>query len=440
MIMDFDYSKAIENLEKRFNFEKKESKDFSFFKLDRSFQLMKLLDNPHKSNALTIHVAGTNGKGSVSSLLSSVLSLKHKVGLYTSPHLNDYTERIKINKKDISMKEFANIYFQIEKQISVYEKNFNTQFSFFEILTAISFIYFKKNSADINIIETGIGGTFDTTNVLNSDIQVITPISYDHQNVLGNTIKLIAENKAGIIKKNSVVITANQISEALEIIKEKSKKENSKLIPLNYSINVKPFLKNNKMNSVIYLNDEEYEISTYSIGEYYLDNIALSIQTLHHLNKFKVDKIDVENGIKENFWPCRGNLKKFKDRNFFIDGAHNEDGFKKLETTINEFFGKKFILIFGLNKNHDINSSIKFIKKFKCKTIISESGHPKSEKVTYIEKKFKYNNINYIKSNDMEDALNISLKESKEDETIISAGSLFISAEINKIIENEQRK
>ena len=438
--MDFDYSKAIKSLEKRFNFEKKESINFSFFKLDRSFQLMKLLDSPHKSDALTIHIAGTNGKGSVSSLLSSILSLKYKVGLYTSPHLNDYTERIKINKKDIPMEEFADIYFQIEKKISDYEKKISKQFSFFEILTAISFIYFKKNSVNINVIETGIGGTFDTTNVLASDIQVITPISYDHQNVLGNTIKLISENKAGIIKKNSVVITAHQENEAFEIIKEKAKKEKSKLISLNYSIDAKPSVKGNKMNSVIGINNEKYAVSTRSIGKYYLDNIALSIQTLNHLNKYNVNKVDIENGIKENFWPCRGNLEKHKDRIFFIDGAHNEEGFRKLKSTINEFFDKKFIFIFGLNKNHDIGDAIKFIKEFKCKTIISESNHPKSEKIEYIEKKFKYNNINYIKSNTMKDALNISLRESKDNEIIVSAGSLFISAEIKKLIENEQRK
>ena len=107
---DFDYSKTIKNLEKRFNFEKKESVKFSFFKLERSFKLMELLGNPHESNAFTIHIAGTNGKGSVSSLLSSILSLKYKVGLYTSPHLYDYTERIKINKKNIPKKDFVDIY------------------------------------------------------------------------------------------------------------------------------------------------------------------------------------------------------------------------------------------------------------------------------------------------------------------------------------------
>ena len=130
---DFDYSKTIKNLEKRFNFEKKEDIKFSFFKLERSFKLMELLGNPHKSNAFTIHIAGTNGKGSVSSLLSSILSLRYKVGLYTSPHLHDYTERIKINKKNIPKKDFVSIYRDVEKNIINYERELDIQFSFFEM-------------------------------------------------------------------------------------------------------------------------------------------------------------------------------------------------------------------------------------------------------------------------------------------------------------------
>ena len=436
---DFDYSKTIKNLEKRFNFEKKESVKFSFFKLERSFKLMELLGNPHESNAFTIHIAGTNGKGSVSSLLSSILSLKYKVGLYTSPHLYDYTERIKINKKNIPKKNFIDIYNEVEKMITNYEKESGIQFSFFEILTAISFIYFKKNDVDVNIIETGLGGTLDTTNVLNSDVQVITPISYDHQNVLGNDIESIAKNKAGIIKKGSTVIISKQIEKAFQVIKNESIKNKSKLISSGYVLKTKPYLKNYRMNSVIEIENTEYRISSNSIGGYYLDNAALSIQTINQIKKFKFSKSEIETGIENNYWPCRGNIKKYQKRIFYIDGAHNEDGFKKLDSSIDEFLKKDFIFIFGLNKNHSIDSAINFIKKYNCKTIISRSSHPKSERIEYIEKKLEYNDINYIKSGNTKEALNISLKESKINEMIVTAGSLFVSSEISKLIDNEQK-
>lgn len=437
MNLDFEYQKVINNLEKRFNFEKKEDSNFDFFKLDRSLKLMDLLESPNESNALNIHIAGTNGKGSVSSLLSSVLSLKYKVGLYSSPHLYNYTERIKINKKNISKKDFIHIYNFIEKKILEYEKMSGKTFSFFEVLTAMSFIYFKKNKVDINVIETGIGGTYDTTNVIKSDIQVITPISYDHQNVLGGTIKSISENKAGIIKENSTVITSKQIGEALEIIRKKSAEKKSKLIELNYSIKSKLSIKDFRMNTLIEINGNEYKISSNSVGRHYIDNVALAINTLNYIDKFELTKFQIEKGIKNNEWPCRGNIKKFKDRIFFIDGAHNESGFKKLELSIEEFLDKNFILIFGLNKNHDINPVINLIKRFKCKTIISQSSHPKSENIENIEKKLKYNRIDYIKSENSKEALDISLEESKINETIIAAGSIFIAAEISKLINND---
>ena len=437
MNLDFEYQKVINSLEQRFNFEKKEDSKFDFFKLDRSLKLMDLIESPNKSNALTIHIAGTNGKGSVSSLLSSVLSLNYKVGLYSSPHLYNYTERIKINNENISKKDFTYLYNFIEKKILEYEKISGKTFSFFEVLTAMSFIYFKENKVDINVIETGIGGTYDTTNVIKSDIQVITPISYDHQNVLGDTIELISENKAGIIKENSIVIASKQLSEALEIIKKKSSEKKSKLIELNYSLKSKPSIKDFRMNALIEINGNEYNISSKSVGRHYIDNVALAINTLNHIDRFEVTKYQIEKGIRNNVWPCRGNIKKFKDRIFFIDGAHNESGFNRLESSIEEFLDKNFILIFGLNKNHDINPVINLIKKFKCKTIISRSSHPKSENVKNIEKKLKYNRIDYIKSENSKEALNISLKESKINETIITAGSIFVAAEISELINND---
>ena len=325
----------------------------------------------------------------------------------------------------------------VQWKIINYERKQDAQFSFFEILTAISFIYFKKNDVDVNIIETGLGGTLDTTNVIKSDIQVITPISYDHQNVLGDDIESIAKNKAGIIENKSTVIISRQIEEAFQIIKDESVKKKSKLISSNYSLKSKPYIKNNKMNSIMGIKNVNYEISTSSIGNYYFDNVALSIQTICQIRKFKISKSEIESGIKNNYWPCRGNIKKYQERIFFIDGAHNEDGFKKLDSIVCDFLKKDFIFIFGLNKNHSVSSAINFIKKYKCKTIISKSNHPKSERIEYIEKKLQYNDINYIKSNNTKEALNISLRESKASEIIVTAGSLFVSSEISKLIDNE---
>ena len=191
------------------------------------------------------------------------------------------------------------------------------------------------------------------------------------------------------------------------------------------------------MNSLIEIDKNEYNISSDSVGGHYIDNIALAISTLNNINGLKITKYQIEKGIRDNSWPCRGNIKKFKDRVFFIDGAHNESGFNKLELSIEEFLNKNFTLIFGININHDIYPVINLIKKFKCKIIISKSAHPKSENIENIEKKLKYNKIDYIKSKNSEEALNIFLEGSKKDETVVVAGSIFIAAEISKLIKNE---
>jgi dihydrofolate synthase/folylpolyglutamate synthase len=207
---NLNYSDSLNELEKRFNFEKEEKPKFPFFKLDRTKKLMELLGNPQDDNSFTIHIAGTNGKGTVSSIIDSIISKNYKTGLLTSPHLKNYTERIKINGNEISQELFASTYQKISEKISDFEKEGGVEFTFFEIITAMAFVIFMKEAVDVKILETGLGGSFDSTNIVNSDISVVTPISEDHKKILGGTLKSIAQNKAGIIKKNSKVIISKQ--------------------------------------------------------------------------------------------------------------------------------------------------------------------------------------------------------------------------------------
>jgi len=183
--------------------------------LDRIEKILELLNNPHKHMKF-IHVAGTNGKGSVCAILNSIfIQQGYKTGLYTSPHVFDYTERIKINDEEISKEDFAQKVFEIEE---LAQKN-DIHLTEFEILTAIAFSYFKENNCDIVILETGLGGRFDATNVITSPLcSIITSISFDHTERLGNTIEEIAFEKAGIIKNAPVVIQKN--NRGFETIKE----------------------------------------------------------------------------------------------------------------------------------------------------------------------------------------------------------------------------
>ena len=217
-MVKLNYSNSLIELGKRFNFEKDEKTKFPFFKLDRTKKLMNLLGNPQNDNSFTIHVAGTNGKGTVSSIIDSIISKDYKTGLLTSPHLKNYTERIKINGNEISQKLFASTYEYISNKIHNFEKEEGIEFTFFEIITAMAFVIFNNEAVDVKILETGLGGTFDSTNIVNSDISVITPISEDHKKILGGNLKSIAQNKAGIIKKNSKVIISKQKKICKEVL------------------------------------------------------------------------------------------------------------------------------------------------------------------------------------------------------------------------------
>jgi len=331
------YLNSIKNLESRFNFEKEEKNKFPFFKLERTYQLMELLGNPQNSSSFTIHVAGTNGKGSVSSNIDSVLSKVCKTGLLTSPHLSNYTERIKLDGKEISKELFADTYEEISNKVHDFERENKIEFTFFEIITAMGFLIFEQKSVDVKILETGLGGTFDSTNVVESDISIITPISNDHKKVLGGSIKSIAENKAGIISKNSKVIVSKQKKIPKEILQKNSRFKNTEFIETKYIILENPKIINERMNVRISIDEVNYEIKSKSIGSYHIENIATSIKTIKEYSS-KISKKTIKYGLENNWWPCRGDIYFYKERMFFIDGAHNKEGFDALITTLNNFF------------------------------------------------------------------------------------------------------
>ena len=216
----------------------------------------KILNNPEKK-IKTIHIAGTNGKGSTAHMLASILQeAGYKTGLYTSPHLKDFRERIKINGKTIDKKYIIN--FIKENQLEFEKINM----SFFEFTVAMAFNYFTESKVDIAIIETGLGGRLDSTNIINPELSIITNIGLDHTNLLGNTIEKIAFEKAGIIKKNTPIIIGRKQHKTKEIFKSIAKEKNAKL----------------------YYNDNPKNIITDVKGDYQNENIGTAIKAIEVLN------------------------------------------------------------------------------------------------------------------------------------------------------------
>ena len=318
-------------------------------------QILNQLGNPHQNFAI-IHVAGTNGKGSVSAMIESVLRENgFKTGLFTSPHLLDFSERYRINGKSISKKKLNRIIITMEKVADdICAKENIRNATFFEISTAIAFQYFSDEKVDIAIIEVGMGGRWDATNVVIPVISVITHIGMDHTNFLGNTIIKIASEKAGIIKKGRPVVSAPQDDEVKKILEIESKS-------ILYSNEV---VKINKIG-----NPQKLKIETMSqslspinlslLGEHQRENCSVAVLTIEMLGDLLNFQPVYKKGLENIEWP--GRFMKFSESPpAIIDGAHNPDGARNLVKTLKEIYPKmKFGFIVGFLDDKDIEGFIK---------------------------------------------------------------------------------
>lgn len=382
--------------------------------LNRTEKILSILGNP-QNKVKIIHVAGTNGKGSVSSVLANILkSAGYKTGLYTSPHLVEYTERIKINNLDISKQDFANYI----DEICLIADNNKIDLTEFEILTVCAFLYFYRNKIDVAIIETGLGGRFDATNtVKNKLLAIITSISLDHTDRLGNTIEEIAYEKAGIIEKNSNVIISNE-NLGFNKIKEVALSQNAKVhIASN---NIKTAFESG--NNYLIIDNQKYEFSL--LGLYQNKNMSLVISAVEFLNNngFKIDENAIRTGFKTAKWPAR--LEYKKEMNLLIDGAHNPDAALELRKSIDYYFKKQ--------KRLFIYSTIN-TKNYKA---IAEILFQKDDEIYFYEFNHK-NAVSYSEYIQNVDWLNIKKFEADKLKNILASnkiniitGSLYMIGEI----------
>ena len=299
--------------------------------LDRMYKILELSGNP-RDKLKCIHVAGTNGKGSVCAILASILKeAGKKTGLYSSPHIFKYTERIKLNGQDINDEIFSKYVFEIT---DLADKN-NINLTEFEILTAVMFKYFYDNNADVVVLETGLGGRFDATNVIKSNLcSIITHIDLDHTDRLGNTKEEISFEKAGIIKPNCPVIT----SEGYEAIKDKA----------------------DECNSLFLLTAPYADTTNLSLkGTYQQENLALALAAIDLLFP-DIPQTVIDNGLKKVQHPCR--FQFIEDKMMIIDGAHNPNGIIALKESLNKYFpDKKRRFVFGCLKTKDYKKMIKYL-------------------------------------------------------------------------------
>lgn len=345
--MTVDYQKAVKLLT---------SKDK--FHIDLGLgRVAKILDsfgNP-QDKLKVIHVAGTNGKGSTCAMLNSILcAAGYKTGLFTSPHLVKYTERIKVNSEEITDEHFHSLLFEINEKASAIGVNLTE----FEILTVAAFLYFYRQAVDFAIMEVGLGGRLDATNVVKSPLLcVITSISMDHTDRLGNTIAKIAAEKAGIIKPSTLCVVSKN-NAGLAVIQDIAKKQGTQVI---ISSNCVTF-KNDGDKTFAFFNNKFYEVLLR--GSYQSENLSLIVTILNILkqNDIKISEKAIEIGLKTVKHHAR--FEYFKDLNLIIDGAHNPDGARALRHALNSNFNKSPVtFIYATINTKDYASILKKLVK-----------------------------------------------------------------------------
>lgn len=377
--------------------------------LTNTILLSKHLSHPER-DLKCIHVAGTNGKGSTSHLLASVLQeAGYKVGLYTSPHLKDYRERIKINGKEISEKFVCEF---ISKNKSFFEEN---QLSFFEMTVGLAFEYFKKEKTNINIIEVGMGGRLDSTNIINPLISVITNIGLDHTQFLGNTLEAIAFEKAGIIKNNIPIVIGEYTKETKNVFLNKAKETNSEIFFASDLI------------------AETYPSEL--LGDYQIQNKKTVLQTIKILqsqNEFKISEENIKNGFQKviNNTGLQGRWQQLKENPKVIcDTAHNSHG---LKIVLNQIQNEKFEqlhIVLGVVNDKDLNEILPLFPK-NTKYYFCKPNIPRGLNAEILQKKAADFQLNGKVYNSISNAYQEALKSSTKKDFIYIGGSTFVVAEV----------
>ena len=407
--------------------------------LDSTGKLLELLGNPQDSLNV-IHVAGTNGKGSVCSFISNILKEEgYKVGLYTSPYLETFTERIRVNGENIPKEDVARIITLIKEKIDIMISEGYSSPTEFEIVTAMAFYYYNEQKMDYVVLEVGLGGRYDSTNVIkNPLVSVLVSISFDHIGVLGDTIGKIAYEKAGIIKENGTAIVYKQVKEAEDVIKEVCKNKNSDYIEVNFD-NI--LVKKSDIYSQVYdctIMDEKFEnIEIKLIGEHQINNsiVALNVVKFLRDNKnVKISNESIKNGLLTTKWP--GRIEKIMENPMFIiDGAHNEDGAKSLRKSLEKNFpDKKLTLLIGMLADKDIDSVLKILMPKFNKVITTTPHNHRAINSEELKNRISMYVEDVISIENIEDAVKYTLDNAKEDEVIISAGSLYMIGTVRTLI------
>lgn len=408
--------------------------------LERIKNLMERLGNP-QNHLKFVHVAGTNGKGSTSAFISNVLLCAgYSTGLYTSPHLERFNERIRLNGREIADEELTLYVERIKKVIDRMTEDGLEHPSVFEAITALAFLYYYEKKCDVVVLEVGMGGRFDATNVISESlVSVITKIAMDHMEVLGDTLAKIAFEKAGIIKKDGVVVTYPQEDSALSTIESVCREKNAAVF---YAV-PEEFEKAELKPGLLCLKHPRYgNIETAVTGTHQVYNAAVALKTIEVLRDkgFHITDSQIIEGFKQTSWPGRFELLR-RNPDFYIDGAHNPDGVRSFIDTFRSIYpDKKATIIFGVMKDKEYDTMLRELSAITKRFIAVSPDYPRAlDKEKLVKNMAKY--CNYVEYSDtIEEAVEKALSSAGNGDVIAALGSLYYIGDIRTMIHNSLLK
>jgi dihydrofolate synthase/folylpolyglutamate synthase len=417
------------------------------FDLGRVEKFLNKLGDPHQICPV-IHIAGTKGKGSTAAMIASVLQANgYRTGFYTSPHLQEYTERIQVNGEQISKADLV----ELVEFLKAYIRSFD-HLSTFEITTALAFLYFARQKVEVSVIEVGLGGRLDATNVVSPLVSVITSLSLDHMNILGDSLERIAFEKAGIIKPGRPIVLAPQKEEARQVIEKVALERNSKLIEIGRDYLFSP-LSHSLDNQTLAvwpvnelaapeLSDENdrniqpppAELTVPLLGYHQVENAATAYAALKIASQegIKISDEAILQGMAAVCWPGRFEILNRKPL-LVVDSAHNRDSAAKLRLAIDDYLeDKSVILLFGVSEDKDVSGMFAELLPRVRQVIATQSIHPRAMDANkLVELAYQFGKPAEAVL-PVELALRKALVLAGQDEAVVVAGSLFVAAAVRE--------
>lgn len=404
--------------------------------LQRMEKLLAYLDNPEKEFK-AVHIAGTNGKGSTSAILSSIYQAAgYKIGSFNSPHLTSFNERIKINGENITEAQLVKITKRVKAAVIKVTNELDKP-TYFEVLTAIAISYFAEEKVDLAVIEVGLGGRLDATNLVDSIVSIITNIGFDHTEYLGDTIAEIAGEKAGIIKEdNLVTITGATQQDALAKIADICKQKEVDLLTLADKMECN-LVKSDNLRQIFDFKyqDIEYDSLELSLsGHYQLLNAGMALVIVSSLNSiYQVSETAIREGLSQVSWPGRFEVVK-EEPLIILDGAHNPAAIDKVKLALEAIEYDKLIIVVSILADKDLQAILKELSALADEIVVSKNKNQRAASLEEISAIVKQEEVEYKIISSLEKAVNYTIAKAKEDDLILFTGSLSTVSEARELI------